>query len=200
LCLLGFLAGASCSNPIYNTPGAFDPYDVSAITVTPPSKRLYYWGEPLDLTRSSANIYYRGSDIEPKLDQEIKSQHVSGFDSRKEGIQTIAVTIEGQSDYFDIALVAFKPNDDDKITMSLSSPNLEKTISNELGCSWKLYIFESASRNVVKLNGNGQGGKSGSTGDISFNAPSTAGDYIIAVSFKKDGYTYNRFYKLSVSQ
>jgi hypothetical protein len=161
---------------------------------------LYYWEEPLDLTGSSTNVHYRGPGVDSKVNQEITSWQVSGFDSRKEGIQTVAITIEGQSDYFDIALFPFPPADgDNMIPMSLS-PNQEKAIQNSLGGSWKLYIFESASRAVVKPSGTGKDGASGSTGDAAFNAPAVAGDYIIAISFTKNGYTYSRFYKLKVAE
>ncbi|MDR0706446.1 MAG: hypothetical protein LBF60_01035 [Treponema sp.] len=195
LCLLGMWAMTGCSNPFFDTPGALDPYDVIAITVTPPTKRLYYWGEPLDLTGASATIHYRGPAVDSKLNQEIKSSQVSGFDSMKEGIQTAAVAIEGRSDYFDIALLAFPPGDADEMTLS---QNQEKTIPNALGGSWKLYIFESASRAVVKING--KEGESGSKGEaVSFTAPPNAGAYIIAISFTKDGRAYSRFYTLTVS-
>ncbi|MDR1219661.1 MAG: bacterial Ig-like domain-containing protein [Treponema sp.] len=198
LCLTGLLAGASCSNPIYNTPGAFDPDEATAITVTPPTKRLYYWGENLDMADASANIHYRGPGVDSKLNQKIKDSQVSGFDSRKGGIQTIAVTLEGRSDYFDIALLPFSPADDDKtIPMSLS-PNEEKIIQNSLGGAWKVYIFESASRAVVRPSGNGKDGTYGSKGDVVFNAPAVASGYIMAISFTNGDTSYPLFYRLTV--
>jgi hypothetical protein len=175
-------------------PGAFDPEEVTAIIVTPPPQRLYYWGETLDLTGASANIYYRGPGVDPKLKQEIKYGQVSGFNPRREGIQTIAVTIEGRSDHFDIALLSLLPADvDETLPLMSLSPNQEKTIQNPPEGPWKIYIFERDSRAVVKLK-NPSG-----AGDIVFTAPAAAGDYIIATSSAKDGYTYPRFYRLTVT-
>ncbi|MDR0375376.1 MAG: bacterial Ig-like domain-containing protein [Treponema sp.] len=192
VCLNGLLAGASCSNPIYNTSGALDPDDVIAITIAPPTKRLYLWGESLDLTGASANIHYRGPDVPSKPKQTINLSHVSGFDPKKEGVQTLTVTIEGQRAYFDIALLAVPP-DSDLLVRSLPVPtNQQGSLPNELNCPWKVYIFSLASRDVAVE-------KSGKNVPLSFTTPSLAGDYIMALSFTRDGVTTYRFYRLIVS-
>lgn len=171
-------------------PGTLDPDDIIAITVTPPTKRLYRLGESLNLTGASVHIYYRGPGVDAKLDQEINPSYVSGFDSKKHGIQIITVTIGDRSDRFDIALME-PPISELKPLTAL--PDGIITISNDLEGSWKIYIFD---RNgAIPKNGE----KTGSESPISFQAPSTPADYTVVRGIKKDGRWYSLFYKLTVA-
>ncbi|MDR2193039.1 MAG: bacterial Ig-like domain-containing protein [Treponema sp.] len=187
LCLNGALAVGGCSNPIYNTPGALDPDDIIAIAVTPPTKRLYRRGESLDLTGALVHIYYRGPGVAPKLDQPISPAHVSGFDSKREGIQTITVTTGNQSDRFDIALIALP-----EAVITASTGSIRTIPLGELEGSWRLYVFDE--HDTVLENHKG----SGST--VSFQAPFAPAVYTVALVVRKDGYAYTRFYKLTVEE
>jgi hypothetical protein len=175
---------AACGNPFYDTPGAYNPADVTSITVTPPSKRLYNRGETLDLTGASVDIFYRGDPA--KRGQSVSA--VSGFDSNREGLQTLTVTIGGKTDAFDVAVRGITVTDEPTITKT-SGASVTIVNSPQLGGSWKRMLF----------NGTALTKQDSGTGDtVTFTAPS-AGTYTLLLVFSKDGYQYYRFYTLQVS-
>jgi hypothetical protein len=183
--LSGISLLVSCANPFYDTPGAKDPADVISIAVTPPTKRLYQVGENLDLAGALVNIYYRG--MEPGIDKQINLSQISGFNSRKEGIQTISVTIGGQSDHFDIALLVIPPDQQNSISAAYGDTI---HVANPVDGSWKVYVFNLGGAMVKSA--------TGARGEASYTAPED-GTYTVVVSFAKQGNIYYRFYSLQVS-
>lgn len=72
--------------------------EVKGITLTPPSKTEYYTGDKLDTTGMKVTAQYEdGTSGEVFTDYT-----VTGFDSTKEGKQTITVTYKGYSQTFEV--------------------------------------------------------------------------------------------------
>jgi hypothetical protein len=177
----------SCSNPFYDNPPLESPSDVVSITVKPPTKRLYNCRENIDLTGASVNIYYRDRQkYPPNIGSSLSNSNLSGFDSSKDGIQTITVTVKGKTDTFDVAVMSpiGKPE-------QITPINGKVNIDAQNG-SWKIYIYN---KNSGSLSRDTDKGKSSS---ISFDAPSN-GTYIIVVSLNIQEKIYYRFYELTVS-
>ena len=82
------------------------PYEITVedystgILLTPPTKRTYEYGQPLDLTGGTIErVWASGKDSE-KIPLTDSSVTLSAFDPEQEGTQTIYVTWEGQKESF----------------------------------------------------------------------------------------------------
>ncbi|MDR0645055.1 MAG: bacterial Ig-like domain-containing protein [Treponema sp.] len=178
----------ACENPFYDE-SYESPDDVVSITVTPPLKRLYKYGEPFDRNGLNVKVFRRNGTFYDE-----KTPVVSGFDSTREGIQTITVSTGGKSYQFDVGVMLFALNPEGpEISISKGGTITLKAESGIIG-SWTIYVFkDSAFESVPRLDP-----KVGSS--VAFAAPSSAGTYVVAASFRLRGVTSCRFYLLRVTE
>ncbi|MDR1216854.1 MAG: bacterial Ig-like domain-containing protein [Treponema sp.] len=174
----------ACGNPFYEESDE-SPDDVVSITVTEPSKRLYKYGEAFDRSGLSVEVFRRNGTSYAE-----KTPVISGFDSTREGIQTITVSTGGKSHQFVVGVMLF--------AMKPSSPAISVqrngaiTLETEANVSWTIYIFkDSLFESSPKLDP-----RTGAS--IAFSAPSSEGDYIVAANIRVKGVTSCRFYLLRV--
>ncbi|MDR1126943.1 MAG: bacterial Ig-like domain-containing protein [Treponema sp.] len=176
----------ACGNPFYEE-SYESPDDVVSIKVTEPSKRLYKYGEAFDRSGLSVEAFRRNGTSYAE-----KTPVISGFDSTREGIQTITVSAGGKSHQFivGVMLFAMKPSSPEISVQRNGAITLET--ENETSVSWTVYIFkDSLLESSPKLDP-----RTGAS--IAFNAPFSAGDYIIAANLRVKGVTSCRFYLLRV--
>ena len=76
----------------------------TGITVTKPNKDVYKYGEALNLTGATITIQRLSGDAETF---NITKDMVSGYDSKKVGIQQVSVTYENMTAYFDVEVVDY---------------------------------------------------------------------------------------------
>ncbi|MDR0785852.1 MAG: bacterial Ig-like domain-containing protein [Treponema sp.] len=176
----------ACDNPFYNE-SYESPDDVVSITVTEPSKRLYKYGEAFDRNGLSVKVYRRDG-----TSYDEKNPAISGFDSAREGVQTITVSAGGKSRQFIVGVMLF----------ALSAPEISASkggtvmlqAENGASGSWAVYVFKGdAFESAPKLDP--QNGAS-----AAFSAPSSGGNYIVAANFRAKGVTSCRFYLLKVEE
>ncbi|MDR0410956.1 MAG: bacterial Ig-like domain-containing protein [Treponema sp.] len=176
----------ACGNPFYEE-SLESPEDVVSITVTPPSKRLYRYGETFDRTGLNVKVYRRN-----KTSYDEKNPAISGFDSKREGIQTITVSTGGKSYQFIVGVMLFALNPSaPEISVPRSGTVTLKTENGASG-SWTVYVFKGDTlESTPRLDP-----KSGDS--ISFPAPADSGIYTIAANFQIRGVRLCRFYLLKV--
>jgi hypothetical protein len=177
----------ACDNPFYYE-SYESPEDVVSITVTEPLKRLYKYGEAFDKAGLSVKVFLRNG-----RSYDEKSPKVSGFDSTREGMQTVTVSAGGKTYSFVIGvmLLALNPTYQG---ISVSKGG-SVTLSSENGAegSWGVYIFKDrAFEDEPKL------GARVSDRAV-FAAPTGEGAYTVAATFRVKGVTLCRFYPLSVT-
>jgi hypothetical protein len=177
----------ACDNPFYEE-SYESPDDVVSIKVTKPSKRLYKYGEVFDRSGLSVEAFRRNGTSYVE-----KTPTVSGFDSTREGIQTITVSTGGKSDQFIVGVMLFALNPSSPEISAQEGGVITLKTENGVTGSWTVYIFkDSFFESEPKLDP-----RSGAS--IAFSAPSSAGDYIIAANLRVKGVTSCRFYLLRVA-
>jgi hypothetical protein len=199
--LFVFFAGlvlAGCKNSLYIEEEIKSPDDVISITVTPPNKMLYKYGEPFEKTGMKVTIHFRGPERDPmeEVVDDTAKIDVSGYNSYAEGIQTITASARGKSDTFKIALMVIPPNGEGVVVASGGTVTLRGVEGSSKG-SWDAYVYDAAGRQVdIKPAPSDSG-----TGSISFSLPASVsvGDYTLVVAFRIDAKMYYEFYKLTVN-
>lgn len=94
--------GAAAASPSAETAPAAASKVLTAIEVTPPSKRSYTVGQKLDLTGLAVTGKY-SDGTSSKLDA--AKAVISGFDSKAAGSQTVTVAAEGKTATFSVEVV-----------------------------------------------------------------------------------------------
>ena len=75
---------------------------ISKIKVIPPTKTKYEYGEDIDLTGGKVSLVTASGRIEETVD--LTASMISGFESKKEGTQTIKVSYKGFDSSFNITV------------------------------------------------------------------------------------------------
>ena len=73
---------------------------ISKIKVIPPTKTKYKYGEDIDLTEGKVSLVTASGKIEETVD--LTASMISGFESKKEGTQTIKVSYKGLESSFNV--------------------------------------------------------------------------------------------------
>ena len=73
---------------------------ISKIKVIPPTKTKYKYGEDIDLTEGKVSLVTASGKIEETVD--LTASMISGFESKKEGTQTIKVSYKGFESSFNV--------------------------------------------------------------------------------------------------
>ena len=73
---------------------------ISKIKVIPPTKTKYEYGEDIDLTEGKVSLVTASGRIEETVD--LTASMISGFESKKEGTQTIKVSYKGFESSFNV--------------------------------------------------------------------------------------------------
>ena len=73
---------------------------ISKIKVIPPTKTKYEYGEDIDLTEGKVSLVTASGKIEETVD--LTASMISGFESKKEGTQTIKVSYKGFESSFNV--------------------------------------------------------------------------------------------------
>ena len=73
---------------------------ISKIKVIPPTKTKYKYGEDIDLTEGKVSLVTASGKIEETVD--LTASMISGFESKKEGTQTIKVLYKGLESSFNV--------------------------------------------------------------------------------------------------
>ena len=73
---------------------------ISKIKVIPPTKTKYRYGEDIDLTEGKVSLVTASGKIEETVD--LTASMISGFESKKEGTQTIKVSYKGFESSFNV--------------------------------------------------------------------------------------------------
>jgi hypothetical protein len=177
----------ACANPFYSESNE-SPEDVVSITVTEPSKRLYKYGEVFDKRGLNVKVFRRNGTTYDETNPDI-----SGFDSKREGIQTVTVSTAGKSYRFVVAVMLFALDSSAAGISASKGGNVTLVAENGASGSWTVHLFkDSAYESTPKINPN-----SGTS--ATFAAPTIDGTYIIAASIRINGVTTYRFYLLRVA-
>jgi hypothetical protein len=185
------LGAAACGNPFYDE-NTDSPTDVMWIDIKQgPTKRLYHYGEALDLTGMEVTYWQRDNTKHTAPDPV-----VSGYNPYAEGIQYLTVTVSGKTASFAVALMAFQTSGTINASPSGSVPISSNDWQNG---DWEAYLYSGTSLYNGPSLASGINHYTGSGNELSVTAPSSIGTYTLAVSLRIDRRVYYRFYNLVVS-